>query len=100
MMALRILETPVFSRCVKKLHVRYKNKLDIAISEIAVDPTIGDEKKGELAGVYVYRFEINKHETLLAYSLQPGKLKPKELVLLNLIPYQHITTARSAKESR
>jgi len=83
-MALKILDTPSFSRVVKKLHARDKKVVDKAIGEIAVDPSIGEEKKGDLAGIFVYKFKINKQEVLLAYRLQPSKFKPQELILLSL----------------
>ena len=83
-MALKILGTPTFNKIAKKLHAKDKEALDKAIREIADDPSIGEEKKGDLAGVFVYKFKLNKQEVLLAYRLQPDKFKPKEVVLLNL----------------
>lgn len=83
-MALKILVTPSFSRVVKKLHTKDKKEVDAAIVEIATDPTIGDEKKGDLIGIFVYKFKLNKQEVLLAYRLQPSKFKPQEIVLLSL----------------
>ena len=83
-MALKILVTPSFSRVVKKLHAKDKKEVDAAIVEIATDPTIGDEKKGDLIGIFVYKFKLNKQEVLLAYRLQPSKFKPQEIVLLSL----------------
>lgn len=83
-MALKVLATPSFSRVVKKLHARDKKVVDIAVGEIALNPSIGEEKKGDLAGVFVYKFKVNKQETLLAYRLQPNKFHPQEVVLLGL----------------
>jgi hypothetical protein len=83
-MALKILDTATFRRVVKKLHPQDKKIVDNAIREIAVDPTIGQEKKGDLADVFVYKFKINKQETLMSYRLRPGKLDPTEIVLLSL----------------
>ena len=82
-MALKILATPSFSRVVKKLHTREKKVVDKAVGEIAADPTIGEEKKGDLAGIFVHKFKVNKQEVLLAYRLQPNKFKPQEVVLLS-----------------
>lgn len=83
-MVLKVLDTPSFSRVVKKLHARDKKVIDKAVGQIAVDPTIGEEKKGDLAGIFVYKFKLNKQEILLAYRLQPNKFKPQEVVLLSL----------------
>ena len=83
-MVLRILGTPSFDRVVKKMHPRDKKVVDQAVMDVAADPSIGEEKKGDLAGVFGYKFMVNKQETLLAYRLQPTKKKPQELVLLNI----------------
>lgn len=83
-MTLKILDTPSFGRVVKKLHARDKKVVDAAVGAIAADPTIGEEKKGDLAGIFVYKFKLNKQELLLAYRPQPNKFKPQEIVLLSL----------------
>jgi ParE-like toxin of type II bacterial toxin-antitoxin system len=83
-MTLRILSTPSFDRGVKKMHAKDRAIVDIAIRAIALDPAAGDEKKGDLGGIFVYKFKVNRQEVLLAYRLQPSKFKPKEIVLLNL----------------
>jgi hypothetical protein len=83
-MALKVLSTPSFDRVVKKMHARDKKLVDQAVVNIAADPAIGEEKKGDLAEVFVYKFKVNKQEVLLAYRLQPNKKKPKEVVLLNI----------------
>jgi hypothetical protein len=84
MMALKIFSTPSFNRAVKKLHARDKKEVDKAVGEIAANPFCGEEKKGDLAGVFVNKFKINKQEVLLAYRLEPNKLKPQEITLLSL----------------
>jgi mRNA interferase RelE/StbE len=78
-MAIRIRVTPTFERAAKKLHTRDKKLLDDAVREIAVNPDIGVAKKGDLMGVYVHKFKINKQEVLLSYQYTPS-----ELVLLSL----------------
>lgn len=81
---LRVLDTPTFSKVVKKLFARDKKSVDEAIRKIATDPFIGVEKKGDLAGVFVYKFKMNKQEVLLSYGLRPNKVNPEEIVLLSL----------------
>ena len=83
-MAFRILDTPSFNRVVKKIHARDKKDIDAVIRAIASNPAIGEEKKGDLLGIFVYKFKLNKQEVLLAYRLQPSKFKPQELILLSL----------------
>lgn len=88
-MALAILVTPSFARVVKKLHSQEKAVLDAAVQAVASDPTLGEEKRGDLSGVFVYKFKLNKQETLLAYRLQPDKLAPEALVLLAVGPHEN-----------
>ena len=58
----------------KKLHARDKKTLDDAVRKIASQPTLGEAKKGDLLGVSVYKFKINKQEVLLSYSLGRNEL--------------------------
>ena len=88
-MALAILVTPSFARVVKKLHSQDKAGLDATVQAVASDPALGEEKRGDLSGVFVYKFKLNKQETLLAYRLQPDKLAPEALVLLAVGPHEN-----------
>ncbi|MFI4938956.1 MAG: type II toxin-antitoxin system RelE/ParE family toxin [Burkholderiales bacterium] len=83
-MALTVLATPSFSRAVKKLHERDKKVVDKAVGEIAMNPGLGEERRGDLAGVFVHKFNINMQRVWLDYRLRPDKAKPTELVLLSL----------------
>ncbi|HEV2601015.1 MAG TPA: type II toxin-antitoxin system RelE/ParE family toxin [Candidatus Babeliales bacterium] len=78
---MNILQTPTFKSQVKKLHKNQKCDLDIAIQAICKDPSIGDGKKGDLGGVRVYKFKMNKQLTLLAYTAVYDEL---QLILLAL----------------
>ena len=88
-MALAILVTPSFARVVKKLHSQDKAVLDAAVQAVASDPALGEEKRGDLSGVFVHKFKTNKQETLLAYRLQPDKFAPEALVLLAVGPHEN-----------
>jgi len=81
---LKILNAPSFSRTVKKLHSKDKQVVDAAIHIIANEVPSGEEKKGDLSGVFVYKFKINRQEVLLAYKLLISKHNPEEIVLLAL----------------
>ena len=78
-----ILSTPIFDRVAKKLHPKEKKALDDAVKLIAADPLVGEEKKGDLAGTFVFKFKANKQQLLLAYQLRPDKINPTELVLIS-----------------
>lgn len=70
---------PAFKKSYKKLHANEKSEVNEAIRMIIQNPTIGEEKKGDLAGIFVYKFKIHNQEMLLAYEW-----RPKERLLLAL----------------
>jgi mRNA-degrading endonuclease RelE of RelBE toxin-antitoxin system len=63
-----IRQMPTFKRSYKKLHTKEKFNVDNAIRDIIKNPKIGQEKKGDLSGVFVYKFKISRQEMLLAYE--------------------------------
>lgn len=64
-------QMPAFKKVYKKLHANQKSKVNDAIRAIIKNPNIGQEKKGDLAGVFVYKFKIHDQEMLLAYEWNP-----------------------------
>jgi len=74
-----IKQMPSFKKAYKKLHSNEKAKVNDAIHAIIQHPRLGQEKKGDLAGVFVYKFKIHHQEFLLAYEWDP-----KERLLLAL----------------
>ena len=72
--AKRIIQTAKFEKSVKKLKMNQKADLDEAIRKIAADPSIGDQKKGSLSHLQVYKFKMVKQLTLLAYYFDQGEL--------------------------
>ena len=67
-----ILQMPAFKRVYKKLAAGHRLVVDEAVRLIVVDPEIGEAKKGDLAGVFVYKFPLNRQQILLAYEWEPG----------------------------
>ena len=61
-------QMPAFKKAYKKLHAKEKFMVDSAIRTIIQEPSIGQEKKADLAGVFVYKFKIHHQEMLLAYE--------------------------------
>lgn len=88
-MVLNVSASPSFSRVAKKLHARDKKALDQAVTAVAGNPLIGEEKRGDLSGVFVYKFKLNNQETLLAYELRPNKMTPEEVILLGVGPHEN-----------
>jgi ParE-like toxin of type II bacterial toxin-antitoxin system len=92
---LKVQAVPAFLRAAKKLHAKDNAVLDVAVRSIANEPSIGEEKRGDLAGVFVYKFKINQLEVLLAYELLPNKQAPEEVILLT--PGSHENFYRNLK---
>ncbi|MAX66907.1 MAG: type II toxin-antitoxin system RelE/ParE family toxin [Bacteriovoracaceae bacterium] len=65
---IRVFQTNLFNKKIKKLSKKQKLDLDEAIKKIVADPTIGQEKKGDLIGVFVYKFKSSAQLFLLAYE--------------------------------
>jgi mRNA-degrading endonuclease RelE of RelBE toxin-antitoxin system len=63
-----IKQMPAFKKAYKKLHASIKTKVNDAIKTIINNPHIGQEKKGDLSGVFVYKFKVHRQEVLLAYE--------------------------------
>jgi hypothetical protein len=69
--SVQVLQSAVFSRAYKKLHKNQKVDVDDAVEAIIKFPDIGEPKRGDLAGVYVYKFKSNSQLMLLAYEYDP-----------------------------
>ena len=74
-----VTQSTVFARAYKKLHPKQKQDVDKAVEVIVSDPLAGEAKRGDLAGVYVYKFESQNQLVLLAYAFDP---KTRHLLLL------------------
>jgi mRNA-degrading endonuclease YafQ of YafQ-DinJ toxin-antitoxin module len=61
-------QKPLFKRTYKKLYQNQLFEVNTAIKLILADPVIGEEKKGDLAGVRVYKFDVQNQLYLLAYK--------------------------------
>lgn len=66
-----VLKTSRFRKAYKKLHNAQKDQVDSAIAAIVANPELGEAKRGDLAGVYVYKFDGNSQQFLLAYEWNP-----------------------------
>lgn len=69
-----IKQMPAFKKAYKKLHRSEKAKVNEAIQAIIDEPKIGQAKRGDLSGVFVYKFKIHtQQEALLAYEWEPER---------------------------
>ena len=67
----QVLQSAAFARSYKKLHYNRKLDVDAAVEKIVQDPLIGEPKRGDLAGTYVYKFKSQTQLVLLAYEFDP-----------------------------
>jgi mRNA-degrading endonuclease RelE of RelBE toxin-antitoxin system len=73
-----------FGKKVKKFNKKEKQELDNAVREIAQNPAIGTEKKGDLRGVFIYRFKISKTEFILSY-----RTVGEDIELISIGPHEN-----------
>ena len=64
---MKIYQSKSFEKKIKKMSKSEKDSLDHEIRKIAVEPNIGEEKKGDLRGVFVHKFKLKTIQYLLAY---------------------------------
>ena len=83
-MSVQLEQKPTFKRIYKKLHTNQRNDVHSAIRAVVADPKLGEEKKGDLFGVFVYKFDCVNQQYLLAYRWNETKR-----VLLALGPHEN-----------
>jgi len=76
---MKIYQSRLFEKKTKKMSKAEKVALDREIKIIAENPNIGDEKKGDLRGVYVHKFKLKTTLYLLAYRKTGAEL---ELIMI------------------
>lgn len=76
---MKILQSGSFKKKVRKFSTQEKKLLDIQILKIVKDSAIGQEKKGDLRGVFVLKFKIHATQYLLSYRLIGDNL---ELIMI------------------
>ena len=76
---MKILQSRSFERRVKKFNKQEKKVLDKQVINITKNPSIGDEKKGDLRGIFVHKFKISTTQYLLSYRFVGDDL---ELIMI------------------
>jgi mRNA-degrading endonuclease RelE of RelBE toxin-antitoxin system len=76
---MKIYQSRIFAKKVKKLSKPEKGALDEIIKMIASNPAIGTEKKGDLRGIFVHKFKIKASLYLLSYRFTVNEI---ELIML------------------
>lgn len=81
----KIYQSGSFARKVKKMHPAEKSDLDQVVMAIANNPLICVEKKGDLKGIFIHKFKLNRHDYLLAYRIGSGN----SLELIMIGPHEN-----------
>ena len=71
---MKIIQSGLIERKVKRLNDRQKAQLDDAIRNILRNPSSGEQKKGDLRMVSIIKFHIDNTFNLLAYTYTPELL--------------------------
>ncbi len=77
----KVLQTPSFKKAAKKLKKNQKADLDDAVRDLMENPMLGEQKKGDLSFMRVYKFKMVKQLTLLGYSYEDGAVVLELLTL-------------------
>ncbi len=78
---MNLFQKPSFKRTYKKLHANQRKEVNDAIRVITSNVSVEEEKKGDLVGIRVHKFQVQKQLFLLAYSFDPDTLT---LILLGV----------------
>jgi len=68
-MAYALRQTRRFARAYKKLHDNVAADVDKVSRLVAKDPFIGEQKKGDLADLFVYKFRSQNQLYLIGYTI-------------------------------
>ena len=66
---MKIYQSRSFEKRIRRMHKQEKGALDREIRNISEDPSIGEEKRGDLRGIFVHKFRIKAAEYLLAIRM-------------------------------
>ncbi len=64
---MKVYQSKSFEKKVRKFSEKEKHELDNEIRQIIQNPSIGSEKKGDLRGFFVHKFNLQNQPYLLSY---------------------------------
>jgi mRNA interferase RelE/StbE len=94
---MRILQSRSFENKVKRFSEKQKHILDKQIRKVIDNPSISQEKKGDLRGVFVHTFKIETVQFLLSYRFVPDTL---ELIMIGPHENYYRDLSRYLKNSK
>ena len=80
----KVFQSPLFGRQKKRLYPKEIGLLDQVVESLSNNPEMGEEKKGDLAGVYLHKFKTKTKLFLLAYEFDES-----EILLITLGPHEN-----------
>ena len=81
---MKIYQSRSFEKRIRRMHKQEKEVLDREIRNISEDTSIGEEKRGDLRGIFVHKFRIKAAEYLLAY-----RIVGEDLELIMMGPHEN-----------
>lgn len=76
---MKVIQSRSFEKKVKRFRKQDKKILDKQVHKILDNPGIGQEKKGDLRGVFIHKFKIQTIQYLLSYRFVGDAL---ELIMI------------------
>jgi len=70
---MRVVQSRSFAKRVKRFRKQEKQVLDQQVRALMNNPNIGQEKRGELRGIFVHKFKIHTTQYLLAYRIRENE---------------------------
>jgi len=77
---MKVLQSRSFAKRAKRFRKQEKQVLDQQVRAILNNPEIGQEKRGELRGVFMHKFKMHATQYLLAYRIKENKIL--ELIMI------------------
>jgi len=77
---MRVVQSRTFAKRVKRFRKQEKQALDQQVRAILSNPKIGQEKRGELRGIFVHKFKIHTTQYLIAYRIKENEIL--ELIMI------------------
>lgn len=92
---IKVVQSSSFEKTLKQLKHKQHDLVDDEIEKIIKDPTVGEQKKGDLSHLWVHKFRLGGQQVLLGYSWVEDRL---EIHLLSLGSHENFY--KKAKQRR
>jgi mRNA interferase RelE/StbE len=83
--SMKVYQSRSFEKKAKKFNEKEKKELDNEVKKIIQDPSIGSDKKGDLRGIFVHKFNLHNQMYLLVYRV----VKEESLELIMIGPHEN-----------